>query len=37
MDDGKIVGTGTHEQILKKCEVYKEICASQLSAKGGAK
>ncbi len=37
MDDGKIVGTGTHEQLLKKCEVYKEICASQLSAKGGAK
>ena len=37
MDDGKIVGTGTHEELLKKCEVYKEICASQLAAKGGAK
>lgn len=30
-DDGKIAGIGTHEQLMKDCEVYKEICLSQLS------
>lgn len=29
LDDGKLVGTGTHEQLLKSCEVYKEIVESQ--------
>lgn len=39
LDDGKIVGKGTHDELLKTCEVYHEICMSQLSAeeiKGGA-
>lgn len=31
MEDGKIAGMGTHEELLKDCEVYKEICMSQLS------
>lgn len=31
MDDGHAVGTGTHEQLINECEVYKEICLSQLS------
>ena len=31
MDDGHAVGTGTHEQLISECEVYKEICLSQLS------
>ena len=31
MDDGHAVGAGTHEQLIKECEVYKEICLSQLS------
>ncbi|MGN1479721.1 MAG: ABC transporter ATP-binding protein, partial [Acutalibacteraceae bacterium] len=31
MDDGHAVGKGTHEQLIKECEVYKEICLSQLS------
>lgn len=31
MDDGHIVGNGTHEELLKTCEVYREICYSQLS------
>lgn len=33
LDDGKIVGKGTHEELLKNCEVYKQIAKSQLSAK----
>ena len=33
LDDGKIVGKGTHEQLLQSCEVYEQIARSQLSAK----
>ena len=29
MDEGKIVGLGTHDQLIKSCDVYKEICLSQ--------
>ena len=39
LDDGKIVGMGTHEELLKDCETYLEIAKSQLSEaelKGGA-
>ena len=31
MDDGMVAGIGTHQQLLKTCEVYREICYSQLS------
>lgn len=31
LDEGKIVGKGTHEQLMKDCEVYKQIALSQLS------
>lgn len=31
LDKGKIVGMGTHHELLKKCQVYKEIATSQLS------
>lgn len=31
MDDGKIAGCGTHEELMASCEVYREICLSQLS------
>lgn len=31
LDNGKIVGQGTHKQLLDTCEIYKEIVASQLS------
>ena len=31
LDEGKIVGTGTHEELLKTCDVYKQIALSQLS------
>ena len=31
LDEGKIVGQGTHQELMKKCQVYQEIAASQLS------
>ena len=31
LDDGKCVGMGTHKELLKNCEVYKQIALSQLS------
>lgn len=33
LDEGRIVGMGTHEELLKNCEVYEQIARSQLSAK----
>lgn len=33
LDDGKIAGIGTHKDLLRNCEVYKQIAASQLSEK----
>lgn len=33
LDEGKIVGKGTHEQLLSECDVYRQIARSQLSAK----
>ena len=36
MDDGAIAGIGTHEELLKKCEVYKEIYDSQFKKEGRA-
>ena len=32
VDDGKIVGKGTHKELIKTCEVYRQIACSQLSA-----
>lgn len=29
LDDGKAVGLGTHAQLLKTCEIYREICLTQ--------
>ena len=31
LDDGKVVGQGTHEKLLDTCEVYRQIAESQLS------
>lgn len=31
LDEGRAVGTGTHEQLMETCEVYREIVLSQLS------
>ena len=32
LDEGRIVGQGTHEELMKTCEEYREIAMSQLSA-----
>ncbi len=32
LDDGKIVGKGTHEELMKNCEEYRQIAESQLSS-----
>ena len=29
LDDGQVVGIGTHDELLKNCEVYQEIHYSQ--------
>ena len=31
LDDGKLVGLGKHQELLENCQVYREICLSQLS------
>lgn len=31
LDDGRVAGIGTHKELLKNCEVYRQIAASQLS------
>lgn len=33
LDDGKIVGKGTHKELLKNCDTYYQIASSQLSEK----
>ena len=30
MDEGRIVGEGTHEELMKTCDIYREIAATQL-------
>lgn len=36
LDDGELVGQGTHEELLKSCNVYREIYQSQFSERGDA-
>ncbi|MBD7952224.1 MULTISPECIES: ABC transporter ATP-binding protein [Oerskovia] len=36
LDHGRIVGTGTHDELLETCETYQEIVYSQLSAQEAA-
>lgn len=36
LDDGRIAGIGTHSELIKSCEVYQEICQSQLSEEEAA-
>ena len=31
LDEGRVVGVGTHRELLKTCDVYREIATSQLS------
>lgn len=39
LDEGRVAGIGTHQELLKNCQVYQEIASSQLSeeelGKGG--
>ena len=37
LDDGNAAGMGTHEELLKGCEVYQEIYYSQFERKEGTK
>ena len=30
MDEGEVVGRGSHEELLRSCPTYQEICASQM-------
>ncbi len=30
LDDGSAVGIGTHKELLENCEIYREICATQI-------
>lgn len=36
LDDGRLVGRGTHEELLETSETYREIVSSQLAAEGAA-
>ncbi len=36
LDDGKAVGIGTHDELMRSCEVYREIYFSQYKAEGVA-
>jgi ATP-binding cassette subfamily B protein len=31
LDDGRIVGRGTHKELMENCDTYQEIALSQLS------
>ena len=31
LDEGRIAGMGTHDELMKNCEVYRQIAFSQLS------
>lgn len=30
LNDGKVVGIGTHKELMKNCEIYNEIAKSQM-------
>ena len=34
LDEGRMVGMGTHEELMKTCPVYQEIYASQFKKEG---
>ena len=36
LDDGNVAGMGTHQELLKDCQVYQEIYYSQFEKKEGA-
>ncbi len=32
LDDGRVAGIGSHQELISTCEIYKEICISQLGS-----
>jgi ATP-binding cassette subfamily B protein len=36
LDEGRVVGTGTHHELMQSCEVYREIVLSQLTEEEAA-
>ena len=36
LDEGRVIGTGTHQELLRTCEVYREIVSSQLAEESPA-
>ncbi len=36
LEDGEVVGRGTHDELLASCTTYQEIVASQLTAEAAA-
>jgi ATP-binding cassette subfamily B multidrug efflux pump len=36
LEDGRVVGRGTHHELLRDCETYQEIVTSQLTAEEAA-
>ena len=36
LEDGEVVGVGTHDELLETCETYREIVDSQLTAQDAA-
>ena len=36
LEDGRVVGRGTHRELLAECETYQEIVSSQMSAEEAA-
>ena len=37
LEDGRLEGAGTHEELFESCPAYREICLSQLKAQEAAK
>jgi ATP-binding cassette subfamily B protein len=35
LDDGEVVGIGTHGELMDSCEIYREIYFSQYDSEGG--
>jgi ATP-binding cassette subfamily B protein len=36
LDEGRVVGLGTHERLMESCETYREIVLSQLTLEEAA-
>jgi ATP-binding cassette subfamily B protein len=36
LEDGLVVGSGTHDELLRECETYAEIVQSQIGEKSAA-